>query len=300
MAADKKVVEELLHKNASLAELDLKGADLSSLDFHKANLEGVVLANADLVKADLSDANLRGADLSGARLEGANLLRASLSGARLWFADLSFCNLSEADLTNADLHDCKLGGARVWRTKLARSRFLSRKNFSLKKGILRKERIDERSSRAAEDGYRALKNHFLLHGKYDDASWASYREKVMEMRQLLEKRSPALIPSFFMNVLCGYGEVPHRVVIVAAGLIFLFAELFAKLHTVIDSTSKAAITSFSDCLYFSVVTFTTLGYGDILPAPFPLARLLAGCEAFLGIFTMGLFVFTLGRRYSAR
>ncbi len=41
-------------------------------------------------------------------------------------------------------------------------------------------------------------------------------------------------------------------------------------------------------IYFSVVTFTTLGYGDISPHGF--ARFIAAFEAFMGSFTMALFV----------
>jgi len=45
---------------------------------------------------------------------------------------------------------------------------------------------------------------------------------------------------------------------------------------------------FGTCLYYSVVTFTTLGYGDI--TPIGLSRLVAAVEAFTGSFTIALFV----------
>ena len=48
-------------------------------------------------------------------------------------------------------------------------------------------------------------------------------------------------------------------------------------------------------LYFSAVTFTTLGYGDIQPAS-DAAQLLASIESFLGALLMALLVFVLGRR----
>jgi len=41
-------------------------------------------------------------------------------------------------------------------------------------------------------------------------------------------------------------------------------------------------------LYFSVVTFTTLGYGDIIPLG--ISRLFAGIEALLGGFILAIFV----------
>ncbi|MBU3130285.1 potassium channel family protein [Clostridium tagluense] len=42
-------------------------------------------------------------------------------------------------------------------------------------------------------------------------------------------------------------------------------------------------------IYLSLVTITTLGFGDIVPIT-DLARLLVGIEAFLGVFIMGLFI----------
>jgi len=47
--------------------------------------------------------------------------------------------------------------------------------------------------------------------------------------------------------------------------------------------------------YFSVVTITTLGYGDITPQTEP-ARILTAIEAFLGIVTIGLFLNAVARR----
>src|ERR1700730_2227337 len=51
--------------------------------------------------------------------------------------------------------------------------------------------------------------------------------------------------------------------------------------------------SFLRMVYFSVVTITTVGYGDIVPLT-AWARLLAGLEASLGIVQLGLFVNSLG------
>lgn len=50
-----------------------------------------------------------------------------------------------------------------------------------------------------------------------------------------------------------------------------------------------------DCLHFSTVTFTTVGYGDI--TPLGVARLLAGSEAILGTALMALFIVSLARKY---
>ena len=51
---------------------------------------------------------------------------------------------------------------------------------------------------------------------------------------------------------------------------------------------------FGKSLYFSTVTFATLGFGDIQPIG-SVARMIAGVEALLGQMLMALLVFVLTR-----
>lgn len=48
-------------------------------------------------------------------------------------------------------------------------------------------------------------------------------------------------------------------------------------------------------LYFSIITFSTIGYGDFYPAS-PVSRLLVGFESLAGALLIALFVFVIGRR----
>jgi hypothetical protein len=56
---------------------------------------------------------------------------------------------------------------------------------------------------------------------------------------------------------------------------------------------------FIESMYFSVVTITTLGYGEITPAN-DLARVITALEALSGIFVIGLFLNSVAHRYSER
>jgi hypothetical protein len=75
-------------------------------------------------------------------------------------------------------------------------------------------------------------------------------------------------------------------------LAVVWALLFAQVQ-VLAPGSFALIEDGSDpfgqLLYFSLVTLTTLGYGDIAPAT-PLTRLLAGLEAAQGTLFLALFI----------
>ena len=57
---------------------------------------------------------------------------------------------------------------------------------------------------------------------------------------------------------------------------------------------RNVITDFMSCLYFSTVTFTTVGYGDITPVN--ISIFLSGVEMFLGLTMMGIWTATLARK----
>ena len=74
----------------------------------------------------------------------------------------------------------------------------------------------------------------------------------------------------------------------------VFAVIFWWKSAVATVAPEAS--SFGACLYFSMVTFTTLGYGDLYPNPgFP--RALAAGEAVLGMILMSLFTVVLARKF---
>ena len=54
------------------------------------------------------------------------------------------------------------------------------------------------------------------------------------------------------------------------------------------------ISDFINSLYFSIVTFTTVGYGDI--TPINISVFLSGVEMFLGLTMTGIWTATLARK----
>lgn len=75
------------------------------------------------------------------------------------------------------------------------------------------------------------------------------------------------------------------------GIFFLIlAFAFCFKHAGIINDGGAITKNLSDCLYFSSVTFTTLGYGDFHPSPEN--RFWACFEALLGYASLGIVVAT--------
>jgi hypothetical protein len=174
-------------------------------------------------------------------------------------------------------------------------------NFSKRiYGFLTSQKINERGILSAEESYRALKQYFIDNGLYREASWASFKEKTMEKLWLKKNKNPAYIPTALMGLLSGYGEKPNRVILSSVAILFIYAAIYYYLKAVAILDPAVKNYFFWDYVYYSIVTFTTLGYGDLVPKPNIGYRLLAGSEAFIGAFMIGLFVFTLSRKYSAR
>jgi hypothetical protein len=105
-----------------------------------------------------------------------------------------------------------------------------------------------------------------------------------------------------------HGESLQQLLIVSFGLIGISGIVYsiggvARQHP--NTVHK--ITSFSELrrpeayldlangLYFSIITFTTIGYGDFYPAS-PLSRVMVAFESFAGALLMALFVFVIGRQ----
>ena len=72
-------------------------------------------------------------------------------------------------------------------------------------------------------------------------------------------------------------------------VIFVFAIIFTLLPQS-EWNGEKTIDGFIDALYFSVVTITTLGFGDIYPAAGTEARILVSVEAVFGILSIGFFL----------
>jgi len=139
------------------------------------------------------------------------------------------------------------------------------------------------------------------------------------IKWLLTKKSLRYFKLFFSNFIYQYGENPWRVIRFAAIIVFVFAiifritgitlnyslstpmEYFREINenTLILKYVGPILGDFWNCMYFSTVTFTTLGLGDFHPVE-SWGRIFVGTEAFIGAFMMALFVYTFARRTGGR
>ena len=134
----------------------------------------------------------------------------------------------------------------------------------------------------AEEIYRRLRQTYDGAGRFDEAG--HFFSKEMTMRRMLMPRwSVARVWSKTVDLFCAYGESPPRVIGSAALLnlacaVVYFAVGIKSADGIIGFDSGGTIGEnihhYLNCVYYSVVTFTTLGYGDMTP-PDGIARPLA-------------------------
>jgi len=226
-------------------------------------------------------------------------------------ADFSRIQFKIADMSGMSIqqqiwfYETILKNACITPLHLARSAIIDFRNARLKNTDITRKDIEGHIKQEIEDElldakevYLHLKSNFHSLGRYDDESWAFQKEKEMERKNFWKSRHYLRwLVSRSLSFLYGYGERPERPVLWSVGIIVLFSIIYRIIG--IFDVSRASVANIWDCLYFSVVTFTTLGYGDVRPLV-GIGRLLAGIEAFSGVFLIALFIFTFARRTGGR
>jgi len=291
--------------NVLLAGTDLQGVDLSGVDMSGSDLTGVNLKGAKLFKTNLSHTNLYKAiledgELSGADLTAANLeeIRASnagfgmakFAGANLFQADLSGATLTMADLTGAQLQCCKLEGARM-RESVVIAADLT--NADLRNADLTQSKVEHSNFNNADLRSARLRQ---VSG-YETADWIGVdirninfagaylmRRFIMDQNYIEEfKERNRLTKTWYYLWLvtsdCGRSLI--RWCIFSAILVAFFGFLY--MGTAVDYGDYR--TWFSP-FYYSLVTFTTLGYGDVIPAG-TTAQVLVIAEVVIGYIMLG-------------
>ena len=286
-------------KKVECQDVDFVNLDLRGSSFSQAHLRNIHFVGSDLSGSDLIGAHLHGCDFVGSDLSAANMTRAVFERTSFSHSDLRSAIMTEAHFREADFMGARMHGVILWNADLSGARYLKKKNFAKPDPRAGEEAaLSEKDPLAACESYRLLKHHFYSRGLYEDASWAAYRELTMERRHFFEKKDLRFIPSLLMDILCGYTEKPIRVTASSLAIILSFAAVYHIFRVPVHSVD-GGLAGLWDCVYFSFITFTTVGYGDFTPKAVPLFRLITCAEAFSGPFMAGLYIFTLTRRYAA-
>ncbi|EMA49879.1 MULTISPECIES: pentapeptide repeat-containing protein [Halococcus] len=283
---------------------DLRGADLTGASW---------LRGRSLVGADFTGATLRGTDLTGADCRRATFDRVDARRACFDGADVEGATFDDIDLREASLDGTKLYRASFTDVRLDRATDFGDR-------VIYESLVDDAEDRetrvatleAASWTYRELRRLF-------EQDALPQRSRACYLGEKSTRRRAAWAGGEYLRALklegsrwvMRYGTSPTRVVtssVVVMGCSGILYPLTGGLRTdsgtygfeqpvadVLAATPGQLVRVFYNGLYFSVVTFSTLSYGDIQPIGAG-ARAIAGVEALLGSVLMALLLFVLTQR----
>lgn len=271
--------QKILSPDEDLRGANFNGADLRDLDLSERDLSGIQLFGADLRGVNLQDANLEGAELSTANLEGAvldgahckrtgfgraNLDHASLFKTNLEHATLTQASLKHANLSCANLHHCRMREADLTEADLTEADL---RHADLSLSIIRKADFTNTDLRHARlRMLRQFKSANWIGVDIRDVNFSGaylMRREIVDQNFIKEFRSHSRLSKILYYPwlwTCDCGRSMFRWCC-CIGLLLL---LFTYLYTLVGIDYGTYPTSLSP-LYFSVVTLTTLGFGDVAP-----------------------------------
>lgn len=170
---------------------------------------------------------------------------------------------------------------------------------------------DPERLRHAEVQYRTIQRLLRNHDLREQPTFSIQEKHARRKRVLADREYGRWLKLVTYRWPLGYGERPLNIVgtsmlvITSAALLYpLFGLVVRKQQPGSGALTPGLISygrapdalvyELGKSLYFSVITFTTLGYGDIQPLGW--GETLALVESFFGALLMAFLVFVLGRR----
>jgi len=294
----RKVVQNFPHINDDevVDGIDLRGINLAGFDFRVPVLEdesgfeeelailsyihfeGATLKHSTFQDGKVHDCFFENSDLSHSNFKGAALNTCSFHGTDMTGALLGGSNLINCNFTDTTIRDINF------------STVLTDQNtiFSQK---LKDEK--EENYHLASVQYKQIKEMYKNSSLHSQADVYHYREMVSRRKTMKWYNPLRIMNLIFADLTCKYGTSIVRILLWIAGTVTAFALLYWAMQNVLYHNSPTVL-SFLDSMYFSLITYATVGYGDIHPIGD--YRLLAGLEGMIGVILTSLFTVIVARR----
>jgi len=290
--------------NAFLHGANLKKAFLGPATFRNANLFAANLENTeigaygDFTEADLRRANLKNSKCSAVNFHKSNFWETQLEGANLYKCDIRSVNFQRAIMDSTTVfYQCQIDSDTDFRcVPLDGIGIDSTTKRILKYNIRRKNWNDWYWRTTWDDEKKIFK-------KYDSKKLTFLRTSEKILSQI--KTSP--VRAFWW--LSNYGESTLRILGVFLASIFIFAIIYSHGFSKSDpgyiknlydfgkvsSEGPNRWTIFVRSNYFSVVTITTLGLGDMHAKPSSAkGQIFVSLQVIWGYFLLGAIITRLG------
>ncbi|MBI5753916.1 pentapeptide repeat-containing protein [Candidatus Peregrinibacteria bacterium] len=276
--------------------VDLRGAPLAGFDFRVSIQEGddgFIEEMAVLSDVHFEGANLKHCNFIDGKILNCNFENANLSHADFHNSSITDCSFEEAEMVSvnfnaAKIFNCVLSNAGIRDVVLASTIVDERTHFGKK---LKSE--TEGNFHAASIEYKQIKEMYKNSSLHNHADFYHYKEMVAKRKTKKLSSPNRWLNYFFGDLICKYGISYVRVFFWSLVVILLFAGLLVAQNGLAQNGIPIKA-SLPDAIYFSLVTFTTLGYGDF--HAIGNMRFLAGAESFIGVILMSLFTVIVARK----
>lgn len=288
-------------KGARLNNVDLSRAALQNADFTWAHLKGATISKCLLYHVHMENTEMERKQVeeiweekTAKKIEKGYLFTMNGRQLKEEKEDLNEGIVSEELRKEFELKGFSLSENTIITEKGSKWRIIDEKRkFAVREeekqlsvyGYGNDKRKPYKHYKDAAIAYNRLKINFVSIGRHNDAGWAFIKEKKME-RKTYRRLSPGWIVNWLMDISCGYGEQPGKVLLIVLIVVIGFSFIYWRLGG-IESTC------WSDNFVFSLGSFVT--FSDISPVTFT-AKILSAIEAALGISLLALLMYSLGKR----
>lgn len=279
---------------------DLTGADLSGVNLSYYDFTDALLFKTNLSGCELFGANLTNADATGANFDHSNcteaifyrtglghtsfkqsiLFNADMRGATLTSAAISSSDFRKVDLTNARLRDVTLIDSDLTGAAIV--------NVDLCNGVV--DNTEFREANLCDSHLRGVTGYKTAGWIGTDIRQVNFagayriRREIVDQNFLDEFRTQNRFHEFIYRVWwltsdCGRSMGRWTI------LVFLEILFFSILYNFIAIDYGLYPTFFSP-FYFSVVTMTTLGFGEVVPMSVP-AQIIVSIQVLSGYIMLG-------------
>ena len=288
-------------KNTSteLESLNKQKENLSDFNLKKASLKDIYLVDAKMHNCNLTKVDFENASMFGVDLSGSNLFKANFENANLKNANLENCNLLGANFNNAQLKNISWGKEYKVINELEAEKAMTEKDYKTAC-----EKYKE-----AEDIYRNIKISLQAQTLGDDAGIFFIREMIARRKQF-PKFSAARIGSKLIELTTGYGEKLGNIIFTIIGIIISCMILYGidgiKYSDPVngdriigffgnDIQEFGLLNTLGNLFYFSVVVYSTVGFGEMLPTG-ALGKTVMIFEGMLGGLVLAILIIALYKK----
>ena len=291
--------EKLNDFRSQLEKSNLEKKDLSNSELTDLNLDNINLIHAKLNDSNLSRSSFKNASLYGIDLSGSNLFKANFDGANLSNSNLNNCNLLGVNFTNSKLKNVNWGTDFKVKNELDADKAIASGDYEL---AIKKYK-------ESEDIYRTLKISMQSQTLGYETGEFFIREMTVRRKQF-KKMSLKRLGSKIIEITTGYGERLNNIfgtmIIVILVCMFLYGIEGVKYSDPIngeriigffnqDIEKFGLLNTIGNLFYFSVVVYSTVGFGEIIPIG-PICKSVMIFEGIIGGLILAILIIALYKK----